>query len=220
MDCHQSRLKPPIGTTSSSAHSMIMTHLPTLAALAFVISAGAAAAEGLRPEAINSASLASIPPERPLKASLEPDPAIVRLQALLDRSGSSPGVIDGFYGENVSKAIAGFEAMRGLAVDDKMGPNIAKLLDDTSPIVERYVVSPEDATGLVDKIPADYGEKAKMPSMGYTSIAEKLSERFHMDIDLLSGLNLGSAFKPGETVNVVMPGPPKEGRVTRIEVRK
>jgi peptidoglycan hydrolase-like protein with peptidoglycan-binding domain len=135
---------------------------------------------------------------------LRPDPAIVRLQVLLDRAGSSPGVIDGFYGDNVSKAVAGFEEMRGLPVDGRLDPDLAARLEDNAPIVERYVVLKEDATGLVDKIPEDYGEKAKMESLGYTSLAERLSERLHMDIDLVNTLNPGAKFAPGETVYVAM----------------
>jgi lipoprotein-anchoring transpeptidase ErfK/SrfK len=191
-----------------------------LAMLALVSSVGAVTAQGLRPAAIDAASLASIAPERPPKVSSEPDPAIIRLQVLLDRAGSSPGVIDGFYGDNVSKAVAGFEAMRGLPVDGKLNPDVATHLEDKTPIVERYVVTNEDATGLVGKIPKDYGEKAKMESLGYASVAEKLSERFHMDIDLVKTLNPDAKFAPGETVYVVMTGSPREGKVKRIEARK
>ncbi|MGO7360353.1 murein L,D-transpeptidase, partial [Rhizobium ruizarguesonis] len=66
-----------------------------------------------------------------------------------------------------------------------------------APIVESYVVSAEDAKDLVDRIPEDYVEKAKMQSLGYTSVAEKLSERFHMGIDLVHALNPASQFAPG-----------------------
>ncbi|MGO7215891.1 L,D-transpeptidase family protein [Rhizobium ruizarguesonis] len=198
--------------------SSMKTALP-MSLLALAIFVGGAAARELRPEAISTASIASIVAGKPKPA--DPDPAMVRLQVLLDRAGSSPGVIDGLYGENVNKAVAGFEAMNNLPVDGRPDPDVASRLEGNAaivaPIVESYVVSAEDATGLVDKIPEDYGEKAKMQSLGYTSVAEKLSERFHMGIDLVHALNPASQFAPGDTVWIVNPGPPREGKVKRIE---
>ncbi|WP_064710681.1 L,D-transpeptidase family protein [Rhizobium bangladeshense] len=193
------------------------TPLP-MSLLALALSVGGALARELRPETINAASIADIGNGKPSPA--DPDPAIVRLQVLLDRAGSSPGVIDGLAGENVDKAVAGFEAMNKLPVDGSPDPDVVSRLEDNSPIIESYVVSPEDATGLVDRIPDDYGEKAKMQSLGYTSVAEKLSERFHMNIDLLNALNPGSQFAPGDKVWVVNPGPPRQGKVKSIEADK
>ncbi|MHC2480128.1 lipoprotein-anchoring transpeptidase ErfK/SrfK [Rhizobium leguminosarum] len=193
------------------------TALP-MSLLALAISVGGAAARELRPEAINTASIASIGAEKPAPA--DPDPAIVRLQVLLDRAGASPGVIDGLSGENVNKAVAGFEAMNDLPVDGRLDAEVVSRLEGNAPIVESYVVSADDAKGLVDKIPEDYGEKAKMQSLGYTSVAEKLSERFHMGIDLVNELNPASQFAPGDTVWVVTPGPPREGKVKTIEANK
>ncbi|EJC72971.1 hypothetical protein Rleg10DRAFT_1411 [Rhizobium leguminosarum bv. trifolii WSM2012] len=184
--------------------------------LALSISVGGVAARELKPDIINAASIASIGTEK--SAPADPDPAVVRLQVLLDRAGASPGVIDGLAGENVNKAVAGFEAMNKLPVDGRVDPEVASGLEaDATPVVESYVVSAEDAKGLVDKIPEDYGEKAKMQSLGYTSVAEKLSERFHMGIDLVNALNPASKFAPGDTVWVVSPGIPRQGKVKRIE---
>ncbi|MBY5660487.1 L,D-transpeptidase [Rhizobium leguminosarum] len=193
--------------------SSMKTALP-ISLLALAFSVGGAAARELRPEDINTASIVSIGTEK--LAPGDPDPVIVRLQVLLDRAGSSPGVIDGLSGENVDKAVAGFEAMNNLPVDGKLDPQVASRLGN-APIVESYVVSAEDAAGLVDKIPEDYGEKARMQSLGYTSVAEKLSEQFHMGIDLVHALNPASQFAPGDTVWVVNPGPPRDGKVKRIE---
>ncbi|PDT02341.1 hypothetical protein CO666_20290 [Rhizobium chutanense] len=183
--------------------------------LAFTISVGGAAARELKPDIINAASITSIGIEK--SAPADPDPAVVRLQVLLDRAGASPGVIDGLSGENVNKAVAGFEAMNKLPVDGRVDPDVASRLEDNAPVVESYVVSAEDAKGLVDRIPEDYGEKAKMQSLGYTSVAEKLSERFHMGIDLVNALNPASQFAPGDTVWVVNPGVARQGKVKRIE---
>ncbi|PKA45133.1 hypothetical protein CWR43_04905 [Rhizobium sullae] len=195
------------------------TALP-MSLLALVFTVDGVAAQELRREAINAASIASIVAERSTKAPADPDPAVVRLQVLLDRAGSSPGVIDGFYGENVRKAVAAFEAMNSLPVDGKTDPEVVSRLEGNTPIVESYVVSPEDATGLVDRIPEDYDEKAKMHRLGYTSVEEKLSERFHMDVDLMKALNPASRFIPGDAVWVVTPDPAKEGTVARIEASK
>ena len=40
----------------------------------------------------------------------DPDPFIIRVQVLLDRAAISPGVIDGYPGDNLTKAILAFEA--------------------------------------------------------------------------------------------------------------
>ncbi|MBY5441920.1 murein L,D-transpeptidase [Rhizobium leguminosarum] len=198
--------------------SSMKTVLP-MSLLALALSVGGASAREFRPEEINTASIASIGTEKP--APGDPDPAIVRLQVLLDRAGSSPGVIDGHYGENVNKAVAGFEAMNNLPVDGRLDPEVVSRLEGNAPIVapivESHVVSADDAADLVGNIPEDYGEKAKMQSLGYTSVAEKLSERFHMGIDLVHALNPASQFAPGDTVWVVEPGPPRQGKVKRIE---
>ncbi|MDX0317189.1 L,D-transpeptidase family protein [Sinorhizobium meliloti] len=179
-----------------------------------------ASAEDLQPEAINNAPIASIAPERPPKEPPHPDPAIVHLQILLDRAGSSPGVIDGYYGENVTKAVAGYEAMQRLPVDGKLDPEVFSRLPQDQPVIQSYAITEEDAKDLVDEIPDDYSKQAKMDHLGYTSVEERLSERFHMDLDLLKALNPVSSFAVGETVWVAKPGAAKEGEVKRIEVRK
>ena len=175
----------------------------------------------LLPETINTASLYSIPTAETSSTRPDnPDPAIVQLQVLLDRAGASPGVIDGYFGENVSKAIAGFEAMNGLPSDGKLDPEVITRLNNNAPVVQSYNITAADTTGLVQSIPADYGEKARMDHLGYTSVAEKLSERFHMDIDLITTLNPQASFAAGETISVTMPGPPKAGKVKRIEANR
>jgi lipoprotein-anchoring transpeptidase ErfK/SrfK len=185
-----------------------------------LVSVIVAEAAEVKPDAINAASLTTIPAMRSSKLSADPDPAIVRLQVLLDRAGASPGVIDGIHGNNVTKAVASFEKMTGMPADGTIDPDVISRLETGGPIIGSYTVTADDAKDLVEHIPADYGEKAKMPSLGYTSVAENLSERFHMDIDLLTALNPGSDFVPGETVQVATPGPARQGKVARIEADK
>jgi lipoprotein-anchoring transpeptidase ErfK/SrfK len=61
---------------------------------------------------------------------------------------------------------------------------------------------------------------AKLSFLGYTSVAEELAERFHMDQKLLEALNPGSHFTAGETVYGAITGPNKQGQVARIVADK
>jgi lipoprotein-anchoring transpeptidase ErfK/SrfK len=188
----------------------------------------APAAAPLTPEAINSARLDAITPELPLQTVEEaaataprtPDPAIVRLQILLDKAGASPGVIDGFDGENVRKAVLAAETMRGLPADGKLDPELLAGLETTEPVVGSYTITAEDVAAIVPPIPDDYAEKAQRDFLGYTSVEEELAERFHMDIDLFKALNPGVEFNPGTDVLVAAYGPDLSGEVARIEADK
>src|SRR5690606_6831554 len=112
------RQSPPGGTPSPVRHCPAMKTLTRIVVpLASLLCCAAASAEELKPQEIEDAKLEAIGQEPPQKPAPHPDPAIVHLQVLLDRTGSSPGVIDGFDGDNVRKAVAGFEAMHDLPVD-------------------------------------------------------------------------------------------------------
>ncbi len=185
--------------------------------------AAAAAPEGqLTGEAINAAPLTDIPAEYAPKknASATPDAGIVRLQVLLDRAGSSPGALDGFAGDNVRKAVRAFEAMLGLPVDGILDPDLLARIETPDPVVGRYTITGEDAEDITGPTPSDYAEMAKMEFLGYATVAEKLAEHFHMDIDLLEALNPGKEFVPGEEIQVAAYGPDIEGKVARIEADK
>ena len=148
------------------------------------------------------------------------DAAIARLQVLLDRAGASPGVIDGFDGENVRKAVLGFEILNGLPADGVLDADVLARLDQ-GPAFGLYTVEPNDADDVTGPVPADYAEKAQMAFLGYATMAEKIAERFHMDIDLLNELNPGAAYAPGDRVVVAAPGTPRTGAVVaRIEADK
>jgi len=210
--------------------------IPTLAMIAFaaafasnVLNGAADAAAQQQPattaaDAINSAHLEpadarAASTEGPA-AERQPDPRIVRTQILLDRAGASPGVIDGFDGDNVRKAIMAFEAMHGLPVDGVLDDEVIDALDTGGLVIGHYAVAPEDIAAIVPPIPADYAEKAKRDFLGYESVAEEVAERFHMDVDLLEALNPGVAYKAGDTIAVAAFGPNRTGRVARIEADK
>lgn len=199
---------------------MFMKNTRLVAASLMLGLCGTASAQELQQDDINSASLTSIPPAPFSKILPRPEPAIIRLQVLLDRAGASPGVIDGYEGENVTKAVTAFEAMQGLPADGKLDPEVIDRLSDDRPAIQPYVISGDDAKDLVASIPKDYSEQAQMAQLGYTSVAERLAERFHMDIDLIKALNPGSAFTPGQTISIAIPGDPRKGSAHRLEARK
>lgn len=145
-----------------------------------------------------------------------------KIQVLLDRSGISPGVIDGFSGGMSQSAIMAFERRAGLPMDGRMDPTVWQLLQPYSaaPVTMEYTITEKDAQGLVDAIPTDYAEKAAMSSQGYTSILEKLGERFHMDDKFITFLNPGAAIQPGTTIRVITPTKPIKTKVTRIIIDK
>ncbi|MDB5560976.1 MAG: hypothetical protein JWN11_394 [Hyphomicrobiales bacterium] len=190
----------------------------------------------LTPQLINAAPLEVIPPiyvphqqkaqiigaTFPATANLKetPSPSVARLQILLDRAGASPGVIDGYDGDNVRRAILAFKAMHGLRPDGVLDPEVIAQLNAVDPVIGSYTVTPDDTAAIIPAIPKDYGEMAKLKYLGYTSVPEELAERFHMDIDLLKSLNPAAKFAPGELIFGAAVGAGRQGQVVKIVADK
>lgn len=205
-----------------------MRTVPLLLLLLLATPALAQGPAAITAEAINAADISTLAQPRapapswtPAGAAQRlPDPAMVRLQVLLDRTGASPGVIDGFDGDNVRKAIFAFETMRGLPADGQLDPDVMTALETGGPVIGTYEITTDDVAAIVPPIPSDYAEMARRDFLGYTSVAEELGERFHMDVDLLAALNPGAAFTAGETIVAAAYGPDLTGEVARIEADK
>ena len=151
-----------------------------------------------------------------------PDPLVAKLQILLDRHHVSPGVIDGYPGENVDNALRTFETMQGLEADGVLDEKVwAALVGTGGSVLKAYTLVQDDLSGLVEEVPEDFSEMAEMDHVGYTSVEEKLAERFHMDMEFLKALNpRGDFSKAGTQITVPDTGPDAKGKVVRVEIEK
>ena len=143
----------------------------------------------------------------------------VVVQTLLDRAGISPGVIDGYKGGMSESAIRAFEAREGLPVDGMLDAVVWLALGGptAAPITAAHAITADEAS-VVGALPEDYAALAERERLGYQRVSEAVAEHFHMDEDFLIALNPEAAFREGEEVVVVQPGPPRTGTVARIEV--
>lgn len=148
---------------------------------------------------------------------------LAALQVLLDRMGASPGVIDGRMGQNVENALEAYNEITGqrLVLEDAVA--VQALLEETGgPALTTYTITGADMDGpFVAAVPVDYGEKAKLTHLSYTSPAEKLAERFHMSEAYLKALNPGADLaRPGTQIKVANVGRNVSKPVVRIVADK
>lgn len=144
---------------------------------------------------------------------------VTALQVLLDRAGASPGVIDGRMGDNVAKALDAYATMTGERLRPSDTREIRRKLQQSGgPAMQRYTITPSDAAGpYVASIPSDYSQKAQLTNLSYTSTAEMLAERFHMDESYMKAINPGVDFSvPGTVIKVADPEAPKHDAVALV----
>ena len=153
------------------------------------------------------------------------DPVVLKAEILLDRAHAPPGVIDGRYGSNFTKAVSTFETVRGLPVDGKLTRRVWDELggDTAAPVLGLYTIKPEDVVGpFYPDLPTDYALQAQLPDLGYRSAAEMFGERFHMDKKFLKALNPGvdMAVAGGTIIVAEVETMPLTSPIARIDVDK
>lgn len=115
----------------------------------------------------------------------------MQLQVVLDREGFGPGVIDGKMGMSTENALRGFQEANDLEITGKHDEATKKALDKWDSIPATRVVTIPQSWGeaTFTEIPEDNAAKAELEAMGYTSLDEKLAERFHTTVEVLKQLN-------------------------------
>jgi lipoprotein-anchoring transpeptidase ErfK/SrfK len=116
---------------------------------------------------------------------------VMQAQVVLERLGFSPGVIDGKTGISTTNAVSGFQKANELPVTGKFDERTMQALSRWSNITATRVVTIPDefAKGPFVPLPKDPAQQSKLADMAYTTLEEKLSERFHTTPDVLRGLN-------------------------------
>jgi lipoprotein-anchoring transpeptidase ErfK/SrfK len=196
-----------------------MSRLFSLGAALFLVPSPLAAAAGITPESVNAAQFEGD------DLSIEgQSPLVLKVQILLDRANASPGVIDGYNGENVAKAIAAFETIHNLPEDGELDREVWAALggDGSEPVLTDYTVTQEDLDQeFVGEISEDYAELAELERAGFASPEEMFAERFHMDRDLFKSLNAEADFQPGTKLIVAnVQRPPLQASLSRLEADK
>ncbi len=136
------------------------------------------------------ATLAQAPTAQAPAGGPPPNNEALQLQVMLDHAGFSPGVIDGHAGANTKKALDAYQ-QNGNTGTPAGEPLVA------------YTITPEDMAGpFIEHLPTDMMEMAKLPALGYTSVAEALAERFHTTPQVLQQLNPGAQFAAGQQIQV------------------
>jgi lipoprotein-anchoring transpeptidase ErfK/SrfK len=213
-----------VASAAPPANAAPPTIVPPPAANSALASAATAPAD-LPPlgQAIDQATLSAATSG---KAAAPYDPALVRIEVLLDRAGFSPGVIDGRQGTNLKRALGAYAQTHGDApADGTLTPALwsAIVSADAAPAMQSYQITASDEAGpFIGAIPKDYRVLAKLPALGYTSPEQELAERFHMSPGLLEALNPGADFtRAGTTLLVAAPrAGPRAYEAARIEVDK
>lgn len=146
---------------------------------------GSEAYEEISSESLNGEPVLPIPSDGA-------GPTVLRVQWMLDRVRFSPGIIDGRWGKNTEKAVYWLQEELGMEPTGKVDRALWDLLAQqagTEGAVHHYQVTQDDVGGPFVTIPEEYADQAELDCLCYESAEELISEKFHVDPELLAQLN-------------------------------
>lgn len=144
---------------------------------------------------------------------------IAELQILLDRSGFSPGVVNGKMSDHFERVLRAYRSQHHYEELNFGSEQVAELLAKTGgPAFEDYKLTAEDVRGpFVSNIPKRIQDQASLKKLQFLRVQELLAERFHMDEAFLERLNPKADFsKAGTIIKVADIGRYLDIKVSRI----
>lgn len=116
---------------------------------------------------------------------------MMQVQVVLDRLGFGPGVVDGKMGMSTENALRGFQEANDLEASGELDEATKQALARWDRIPATRVVTIPESWGrqTYTAIPDDPAAQARMQRLGYSSLDEKLAERFHTTVEVLQALN-------------------------------
>lgn len=175
------------------------------------------------PASDTATPVAPAQPEASVDAAVRYNAALVRIEVALDRAHFSPGVIDGYDGENVRKAVSGYQAAHAMPVNGQADDALLQTLvaADTAPALVTYTITADDVRGPFVPIPSGLEALSHLDHVGFARASEGIAEKFHMDEDLLRTLNPGADFaQAGAEIVVANAGGDLTAQVASIVVDK
>lgn len=132
---------------------------------------------------------------------------VMQAQVVLERLGFATGIIDGKESPALANAVKGFQESRNLPVTGKLDDATRKALAQWASIpATRIVMIPQEWGQIAfAALPESPAEQAKLSSLAYESLAEKLAERFHTTPEVLAQLNPGG--RPAGAASAASPSP-------------
>jgi lipoprotein-anchoring transpeptidase ErfK/SrfK len=147
-------------------------------------------------------------------------------QIALEKTGLSPGLLDGKFGSKTRLALRDYQRVNGLPQTGECDAATAAALKLTSlepggEAVIAYTVTDDDLKEVGD-LPKGWLEKSRLTRLPYPSLEEALAEKFHTSRAALVRLNPGltpADLKPGAKLLVPrVSEPAKAVKADRIDV--
>jgi lipoprotein-anchoring transpeptidase ErfK/SrfK len=149
-----------------------------------------------------------VPATPPLSAAAKSVPQQTRIniawQISLEAVDFSPGIIDGHFKRKSLMALNEYAARYFPGVQPFDVAVFQSLKVDVDNAVTTYKITDDDAM-LIGHITEDWNEKSRMERLGYESLCDAITEKFHCTRVLLEAINPGvnmDTLEPGQTLIV------------------